>query len=395
MRRTYIYLDSAAATPLDERVLAAMRQYLTREFGNPSSLHRSGVVARRAVETARAGVASALGAERDEIIFTGSGTEANNLAILDVARESRSGHVITSVIEHVSVLEPCRALERQGLTLTYLPVRHDGLVDPAVLARTLRPDTILVSIGYANNEIGVIQPIREIARVIRNFKKLQTKSHKLKADDYPYFHTDACQAPRFLDCRAPTLGVDLLTLNSGKIYGPKGTGCLYVRRGLNLRPILYGGGQEHGLRSGTENVAGIVGFVKALELCVKLRAKESTRLSKLRDHFIFRLLKLNGVTLNGSPTARLPNNVNVSFAGADSEYVVLSLDAADVAASSGSACSTRTKDTSYVIKALGGNEERARSAVRFTLGRDTTKRVLDYVLKILPEILSRAGPMSR
>lgn len=390
MKRTYIYLDAAAATPLDRRVLAVMRPYLTREFGNPSSLYRSGVIARRAVETARTVIASILAAHADEIIFTSGGTESNNLAIQGVVRAAGRGHLITTAIEHASVLRPCRALERQGLTLTYLPVGNDGLVDPAELKKTLRPETILVSIGYVNNEIGAIQPIREIARVIRNFKKLQATNYKLKADTYPYFHIDGCQAPRFLDCRVSTLGVDLMTINSGKIYGPKGAGCLYVRRGIKLTPLLEGGGQEQGLRSGTENVPGLVGFAKALERCVELREKESTRLSNLRDYFIFRLLKLDRVTLNGSPDTRLPNNVNVSFAGTDSEFVVLNLDAAGVACSSGSACSTQTKDSSYVMAALGGSEDQARGAVRFTLGRETTKRDLDYVLKILPDILSRA-----
>ncbi len=365
MRR--IYLDTAAG------------------FGNPSSIHSSGVKARRAVETARAAIASILGAQADEIIFTSSGTEANNLAILGMARHrvsqghSVSGvHIITSAIEHASVLEPCRALERQGLTLTYLSVKPDGLVDPAVLAKALRPDTILVSIAYANNEIGVIQPIRELTKVIRNFKRSS------------YFHTDGCQIPRFLNLDVRKLGVDLMTLNSDKIYGPKGVGMLYCRRGLTLTPLVYGGGQEQGRRSGTENVAGIVGFAKALERCVKLREKESARLSKLRDYFIRRLLKLKGTTLNGSLVARLPNNVNVSFTGTDSEFVVLNLDAAGVACSSGSACSTQTKDASYVIEALGQTPDQARGAVRFTLGRDTAKRDLEYVLKILPDILQRA-----
>ncbi|MBI4136175.1 MAG: cysteine desulfurase [Candidatus Vogelbacteria bacterium] len=400
MGRTYIYLDTAAATPVDGRVLAAMRPYLARDFGNPSSIHDSGVKARRAVETARAGIASILGAQADELIFTSGGTEANNLAILGIIGHRVSqGHsvsgaqIITSTIEHASVLEPCRALERQGLTLTCLPVRNDGLVDPAELKRALRPETILVSIAYANNEIGVIQPLREITRVVRKFRNVKHRVSHMVCDTRcctPIFHTDACQAPRFLDLDVRHLGVDLMTLNSAKIYGPKGAGCLYVRRGVDLSPLVYGGGQERGYRSGTENVVGIVGFSAALELGVKLREKESVRLSKLRDYFVARLLKLEGVFLNGSPTARLPNNVNVSFAGTDSEFVVLNLDAEGVAVSSGSACSTHLKDSSYVIEALGGGRERALAAVRFSFGRDTTKHDLDYVLKILPGILSRA-----
>ena len=352
---------------------------------NPSSLHASGVRAARALNDARKTVARILDAHDDEIIFTSGGTEANNLAIFGLTKGSKKSHIITSVIEHASILEPSRQLEREGWSVTYLPVKSDGLIDLKELAQALRPDTVQVSIGYANNEIGVIQPIREISKIIRQFKK--AKSYKLEAN--PYFHTDACQAPRFLDCRVSTLGVDLMTLNSGKIYGPEGVGCLYVRRGVNLSPLIYGGGQERGIRNGTENVKGIVGFADALALCAKLREKESARLTKLRDYFIDRLLKLPGVVLNGSRKSRLPNNVNVSFVGADSESVVLNLDAQGVYVSSGSACSTHTKDFSYVVQALGYQPEAARSAVRFTLDRATTKRDLDYVLKILPDILKR------
>lgn len=390
-KKVDIYLDTAAATPLDPRVRLALQPYFSKFFANPTSLHAPGVAARQAVETARAKVAKILSVLPVEIIFTGGGTEANNLAIFGVAG-IENGHIITSVIEHASILEPCRALERAGAAVTYLPVRSDGLIEPTALAKTLRPETILVSIGYANNEIGVIQPIRELAKIIRRFKK--AANFKLKADSYPYFHTDACQAARFLDCRGPTLGVDLLTLNSGKIYGPRGAGCLYVRRGLKLAPRQFGGGQEHGRRSGTENVPAIVGFAAALELCAKLREKETARLVKWRDYFTKKLLTLSGgnssrqtIVLNGSASARLPNNINASFPGADGEFVVLSLDAAGVAASTGSACSATEKRESSVVAALGGD---AAGAVRFTLGRETTKADLDYVLKILPDILSRA-----
>ena len=360
---------------------------------NPSSLHAAGVAAAHSLEEARETVSRALDARPAEIIFTSGGTEANNLAIFGVAHAVRHrvfkehsvsrAHIITTVIEHASVLEPCRQLEREGCAVTYLPVNHDGMIDPEELAVALRPDTILVSIGYANNEIGVIQSLRVIAKIIRLFKK--AISYKLEAS--PYFHTDACQALRFLDCRVSTLGVDLMTLNSGKIYGSSGVGCLYVRRGVKLQPILYGGGQERGWRSGTENVIAIAGFAQALEKSVKLRAKESIRLTKLRDYFIEKLLTISNTTLNGSATLRLPNNVNVSFANTDSEAIVLGLDAHGIAAASGSACSTLEKTASYVISAIGGAPE---SAVRLTFSRETTKRDLDYVLKILPGILARA-----
>ncbi len=355
---------------------------------NPSSIHSAGVLAAVKLTGARELVAEALGAHADEIIFTGNGTEANNLATLGVARAAGVGekkHVITLKTEHASVLEPCRALARAGCEVTYLDVKPDGLIDLAEFKKALRPETLLVSISYVNNEIGVIQPIHEIAKILR-----KAKSQKLEASSYPVFHSDACQAPQYLDLNVARLGADLLTLNSAKISNAKGVGVLYVKRGVTLEPIIYGGGQERGLRSGTENVPAITQFAEALKLSVKKREKESARLTKLRDYFIKKLLKFEGTTLNGSATERVANNVNVSFAGADSEYVVLSLDANGVLASSGSACSTQTKNSSYVIEALGGGEARAASAVRFTLNQDTQKSDLDHVLKILPEILNRA-----
>lgn len=364
---------------------------------NPSSIHAAGRRARQVLNGARLATAQALNAHADEIIFTSGGTEGNNLAIFGVAGQRT--HIITSVIEHASILEPCRELERRGHPVTYLPVSREGLVSPTDLAKALRPNTRLVSIGYANNEIGVIQPIRELAKIIRHFKNLKPKSYNLEVG--PYFHTDACQAPCFLDCRASTLGVDLMTLNSDKIYGPHGVGYLFVHRGVKLSPLFYGGGQERGWRSGTENVLGIAGFAAALTLGVKLRKKESDRLAKLRDYFLDRLLKLPGVTLNGSRTMRLPNNINVSFTDADSEFVVFNLDAHGVYASSGSACSTSEKPASHVVMSLGHDDadgrldstssaRQAETAVRFTLGRDIAKRDLNYVLKILPDILKRA-----
>ncbi|MEK7621736.1 MAG: cysteine desulfurase family protein [Patescibacteria group bacterium] len=351
---------------------------------NPSSIHRAGARAARRLDEARRAAAEVLGAHPDEIVFTSGGTEANNLAIFGTINfaPNRRQHIITSVIEHVSVLEPCRELKRRGAAVTYLPVNREGLVSSSDLARALRPETRLVSIGYANNEIGTVQPLRELARVIRNFKKLKPKSYLPD----PLFHTDACQAPGFLDCRVSTLGVDLLTLNSNKVGGSPGVGCLYMRRGVQLSPLLYGGGQEHGRRSGTENVPGIVEFAVALTLAVKSREKESARLTKLRDYFLNHLLKWPGVILNGSRGARLPNNINVSFAGTDSEFVVLSLDAAGVLCSSGSACSTNDKSSSHVISAIGTEAD---TTIRFTLGPATTQPDLDHVLKILPDILRR------
>ncbi|MEK7552659.1 MAG: cysteine desulfurase family protein, partial [Patescibacteria group bacterium] len=308
--------------------------------------------------------------------------EANNLAVFGLGL-GMGDHVLTLVTEHASILEPCRTLVARGVAVTYLPVKSDGLIDLAMLKQSLRSNTALVSISYVNNEIGVIQPLREIAKIIRRFRKERSSSR-------PYLHLDACQAPRFLPLDVRRLGADLLTLNSAKIYGPKGVGALWRRRALKLMPLVYGGGQEWGERSGTENVPGLAGFAIALEQCVKLRRKESARLGRLRDYFIKRLLALPDTRLNGSSGARAPNNVNVTFVKTDSELVVLNLDARGVACSSGSACSARTTGASYVIEALGYEATTARGAVRFTLGRETTKADLDYVLRLLPSILSRA-----
>jgi len=365
-----------------------MRPYFDSDYGNPSSIHTPGVVAWRAVETARAGVAAFLAANPVEVIFTSGGTEANNLAILGLRRGVGHMHIITTTIEHASVLEPCRALECEGWRITYLPVNAEGLINPKDLAQTISGDTTLVSIGYANNEVGTIQPLREVARFIRRFRK----EHDTQ---FPLFHTDACQAPRFLELNVHELGVDLLSLNGGKAYGPKGSGALYIRKGLTLEPIIYGGGQESGRRSGTANVPAIVGLAQSLKLCAQLREKERESLSRLRDYFIKQLLTLPDTSLNGSPTERLPHNANVSFLGTDSEFVVLNLDAHGVTCSSGSACSAHSKDASYVVRSLASKNEqegerRARSAVRFTLGRDTTRRDIDRVLRVLPPILARA-----
>lgn len=394
-----VYLDTAAATPEDSRVRQAMAAYSRRHFANPSSLHGEGVAAARALAHARARVARVLGAHADEIIFTGGGTEANNLAIFGIMtpvghfvskRWTRSvQQMLSTTIEHASVLEPARKIESAGGRVIYLPVNNEGLIDLKKFKESLTPKTKLVSIIYAHNEIGVIQPVREIAKIIRHFKAKTLKAKSF----FPLLYLDACQAPRFLDLDVARLGVDLMTLNGSKIYGPSGTGCLYVRREIELTPLLYGGGQEGGRRSGTENVAGAVGLATALEICASEREKESARLTKLRDQLIVGLLKIDGVTLNGpapdSDTERLPNNVNVSIAGVEGEQVVLELDARGVACSTGAACSIPERDDSHVIMALGKTKEEAESAVRFTLGRDTTRAEVNYALKILPPILEK------
>jgi cysteine desulfurase len=391
-------MDHAATTYVDPRVLGAMLPYFEKDFGNASSLYREGRTARRAVDTARADIAKTLGAQSDEIIFTSGGTEANNLALFGVARSlgglaSKLGgrpHIITTKIEHHSVLEPLKVLEKEGFDVTYLEVGANGIVRVADVIAALRPETILVSIMYANNEIGTIQPLAEISRAIRNFREIKNQKSKIKnfGAALPLLHTDACQAAGYLDMNVTRLGVDLMTANGGKIYGPKGTGFLYVRKGIKLTPLVYGGGQERGLRSGTENVAGIVGLAAAFMLAQKERARESARLMKLRDALIRGLMqKVPKVVLNGDAGRRLPNNVNVSVLDIEGEGIVLYLDEYGIAASTGSACTAEDLEPSHVILALGKPYEFAHASLRFTLGRRSTGHDIKYVIKVLPEIV--------
>ncbi len=365
-----IYLDNAATTPTDERVFSVMQKVSEEFYGNPSSLHKEGVLAKKELEKARKDIADSIGALSDELFFTGGGTESNNLAIFGTVIKPKGSHVIVSVIEHPSVLDCVRELERRGAEVTYLPVGTDGIVSPKSVAEAIKENTVLVSVMYANNEIGTIQPIAEIAKVIR----LKTKSNKIKAR--PIFHTDACQATNYLDMNVLRIGADLMTFNASKIYGPKGVGALFVKRGINLSPILFGGGQEKGIRSGTENVAAICGFSEAMKITEELKEKEIERLSKLRDFFIAEIQKkMPNVVLNGDTKRRLPNNASLSFPGIDGEELVIQLDAHGIGVSSGSACANIAHDgkVSYVLTAIGCDNNTARGGVRFTLGRQTTK----------------------
>lgn len=397
-----VYLDNSATTHVDKRVEKAMRQYFRKEFGNPSALYKEGVAARQAVEGARQSVAEALGAHADEIIFTGSGTESDNLAILGTIKALGSmttklgkPHIVTSVIEHPAVLKVCRALEREGgVDVTYVGVNEKGIVNTKEIKESLRHETVLVSIMYANNEIGTIQSIKEIAKVVRSFRKEkltnQVPQERSLGSDIPYFHTDACQATNYLDMNVLPLGVDLLTINGSKIYGPKGVGALYVKRGTKIEPMVHGGGQERGIRAGTENVPAIVGFAEAMKITSALKEKESTRLTELRDYFMKGILEnVPGSILNGDKRKRLPNNVNISIPNIDSEQLVIELDAKGVAVSAQSACKSRDYSSSYVIMALGRDSLPNEGSVRFSLGRETKKRDIDYVLKILPGIINK------
>src|SRR3989338_11539286 len=385
-----IFLDYASTTPIDAEVLSAMEPYFKEKFGNPNSLHLMGQEARRAVDNAREQIKIFLNASSlREIFFTGSATEANNLAISGVVKAAKlrlAGlpHIITTVIEHKSALAPCQELEKRGVAkITYLKVSKDGFIDINDFKQALRPETVLVSVMYANNEIGAIQPIAEISEIIKEYRKNKTGIR----EKTPFFHSDACQAAGYLEMDVEKLGVDLMTVNGSKIYGPKGIGALYVRSGVKLKPIVYGGGQEKGLRSGTENLAAIAGLAEAFKISQKERKKESARLIKLRDKLIKGILKtIPKTVLNGHPKKRLPNNVNVSILDIEGESAVLYLDARGIAVSTGSACTSRNLEPSHVISALGRPFEYSHSSLRFTLGRKTNVKEIDYVLKILSEV---------
>lgn len=377
-----IYMDYAATTPVLPEVLEAMLPYFTEEFGNASGVYSWSRAARQAMDQARDKVAEILGAQAEEIVFTGGGSESDNLAIKGTAwaYRERGRHIITSAIEHHAVLEACHWLERQGFEVTYLPVDSEGRVDPQVVKDALRPDTILVSIMHANNEVGTIQPIGEIAEIVR--------------DSQAVFHTDAVQTAGVLDINVDRLGVDLLTISGHKFYGPKGVGVLYVRKGTKLSPLIHGGGHERRRRAGTENIPGIVGLAKALEITHREREAENARLIKLRDKLIAGLAAIPHTRVNGSLQHRLPNNVNVCFEFIEGESLLLTLDMRGVAASSGSACTSGSLEPSHVLLAMGLPHEIAHGSLRLTLGRGTTEADIDYVLGEIPQIVERLRAMS-
>jgi len=375
-----IYFDNAATTPVRKEVFKAMKPYFSKSYGNPSSLHAKGLEARDAVEEARKLIAGILNCSTDELVFTSGGTESVNLAIKGIAFARKKGHIITQKTEHDAVLETCKWLEKQGFDVTYLDVDEFGLVKPEQVEKHIRKDTILVSIMYANNEIGTIQPIKEIAEVCRKHKVL--------------FHTDACQAAGYLDVDVKNLGIDLMTINGSKIYGPKGIGLLFVKKGLELEPLLHGGGQESGLRSGTENVPAIVGFAKALELAQKEKVTEVQRLTALQDRLVSGLQKITDSKLNGHPQKRLPNNVNISIYGIEGEAVLLMLNEKGICASTGSACSTKSLEASHVLLALGMSHEMAHGSLRFSLGKHTKEKDISRLMKVLPGIVRKLRDMS-
>ncbi len=373
-----VYLDYASTTPMDPRVVQAMQPFYRERFGNPSSVHGFGQIARQAVDEARESVARAIGArEADEIVFTGGATEADNFALIGAAyaNETRGRHLVISPVEHHAVLEPARFLESRGFELTLLPVDRTGRVDPEAVRAAIRRDTILVSVMHSNNELGTVQPISDIGRITREARVL--------------FHCDAAQSLGIVPIDVRALGVDLLSLSAHKRYGPKGVGALFIRKGTPLVRFLHGGSHERNRRAGTHNVPGIVGFGEAVRLALEVMDAEAARLRTLRDRMIAGLLALDGVRLNGHSIDRLPGNVNVSFRGADSESLLLALDLQGVAASSGSACTSGSLEPSHVLAAIGLEPAVAAGTLRFSLGRWTTEDEIDYVLAILPGILEQ------
>ena len=378
-----IFLDHAGTTAMDPRVLEAMLPYFTNYFGNPSSVHMVGQEARRALDNARDKVSKVLGCRSGEVVFTGSGTESDNSAIqgTSLALAGTGNHIVTSTVEHHAVLHPCQYLENQGYDVTYLPVDQEGLISPQSVYDAITEQTTLVTIMYANNEIGTINPISQIAREVRR------KSEELGRTIV--VHTDAVQAAGFLDLNVRKLGVDMLSLSGHKFYGPKGTGVLYIKRGTPYLPFILGGGQERERRSGTENIAGIVGLSVALELADGSRDQASSHCIKMRDFIIERIKNnINAVHLNGHATERLPNNVNFSFEGIEGESILMGLDLAGIAASSGSACSSGSLEPSHVLLALGQTAELARGSLRMSLGKDNSIDEINRFIPILTNLVS-------
>ena len=381
MRR--IYLDYAATTPVRPEVVQAMLPYFTDVFGNPSTIYACGQEAKGAIEEARSRVADLIGAGIDEIVFTSGGTEADNFAIKGVvhANESRGKHIITTPIEHHAVLETCHFLEENGCRVTYLPVDGNGLVDPAEVRRAIASDTVLISIMHANNEVGTIEPIAEIGKVAR--------------EAGVYFHTDAVQTAGHLPVNVDEMGVDLLSMSAHKLYGPKGIGALYIRKGTRLVTFMHGGEQERGRRASTENVPGIVGFGHAVALAGEEMSAEAGRLTSLRNRLIDGLMeKIDHTRLNGHPTQRLPNNANVSIAYVEGESMCLNLDFDGICVSTGSACSSASTEPSHVMLALGMSPLEAHSSLRMSLGRWTTEEDIATVLEVLPRVVGKLRAMS-
>lgn len=377
-----IYLDHAATTPIRPEVIEAMQPFFSQFFGNPSSLHYFGKETANAIKDAREKVASVIGARGDELVFLSGGTESDNLAIFGAAFANRDKgrHIITSVIEHHAVLEPCRFLEREGWKITYLPVDCYGLVNPEDVRNAISDETVLISIMHANNEIGTIQPLKEIGAITRERGVI--------------FHTDAVQTFSHIPINVEDINVDLLSFSGHKFYGPKGIGGLYVRKGTSISPHIHGGYQEFKLRAGTENVAGIMGVAKAVQLAGLEMAAQTAYMMSLRDNLVKSLLEIEGIKLNGHPENRLHNNINISVDFVEGEAMLINLDFKGIAVATGSSCRSALKGPSHVLTAIGRSYEEARSALRITLGKDNSEKEIDYFLEVFKDILNNLRKMS-
>lgn len=378
-----VYLDYSATTPTDPRVVEEMIPYFTEHFGNPSSIYSTGLEAKDAIEHAREQVAHLINAEPKELIFTSGGTESDNWALIATARrlQHKGKHIITSAIEHHAILHSCEYLAKEGFDITYVGVDHDGLVDPAEVEAAIRPDTILISIMYVNNEVGSVQPITEIGAIAKKHGVL--------------FHTDAVQALGNVPIDVKTMNIDMMSMSSHKIYGPKGIGAIYIRSGVNLPTYIHGGAQERKKRAGTENVPGIVGFGKAAELACQNFNTHVAHVSKLRDHFVDRVLNEIPYTyFNGSKDHRHPGNANITFEYVEGESILLYLDFAGVSCSSGSACSSRSLQPSHVLTAMGIPVELIHGSIRFTFGNPTTMEDVDYTVDKLKGIIEKLRGIS-
>jgi cysteine desulfurase len=381
----HIYLDSAASTPVADEVIAEMLPYMKQQYGNPSSIHKFGRETTRAMQLARKRVADLIGASPREITFTSGGTEADNLAIKGAAISARNSgkgsRIVTSSIEHDAVLEPCKDLEQMGFKVSYLPVTDEGMVRPSDLRDAVGKDVALVSIMYANNEVGTIQPVMELAKIVHEAGAL--------------FHVDAVQAAGKIPINVKTLGIDLMSMSSHKIQGPKGVGALYVRAGVKMSPILHGGGQEASLRSGTENVPGIVGFGKACQLAAERMQEYRRYVSELRDYLVDKVgREIPHSRLNGSRADRIPNNAHFTFFGVNGEDLIIKLDEKSVAASTGSACSVKKQKQSHVLKAMGFSYEEITGSLRLSLGMQNTRDEIDIVVATLSEIVGELRQLS-
>jgi cysteine desulfurase len=379
-----VYMDHTAGKPVDNHVLEAMMPFFNQQYGNPSSLHSWGNEVRKAMEEARAKVTSLIGAKRsEEVFFTSGGTESNNIAVKGVAyrNKDKGNHIVSTAIEHMSVINPCKALIKEGFTATFVPVDKYGTVDVNALEKAVTDKTLLVSVMYANGEIGTIQPIKEIGEI----------AHRKGA----LLHVDAIAACGQVPIDVEKEGIDLMSISSNDMYGPRGAGALYVKTGTRIQPIIQGGGQERGLRSGTENIPALVGFGKAAEIAQTEMNAEGERLSRLRDRLIKRVVEtIPSSFLNGHPTQRLPNNANVRFSYIEGESLILSLDMLGIACSSGSACTSKTLEPSHVLLAIGLKHEEAHGSLLFTLGKQNKEEDIDYVANALPDIVKRLRAIS-